>query len=168
MRAASDAPAYDVIGRPASGASPSFTVLRMMLAEDVVVADDAQLVEHVAREVRPAVVERRQQAEDPEVAVQLHPDHVDDLDEVVQALHRVVLRLDRDDHAVRRDEAVDRQQAEVRRAVDQHVVVDVDLALEGVAQDLLAAERREQLALGGREVDVRRRDVDAGASRSAG
>ena len=32
--------------------------------EDVVVADDAQLVEHVAREVRPAVVERRQQAED--------------------------------------------------------------------------------------------------------
>ena len=38
--------------------------------EDVVVADDPQLVEHVAREVRPAVVERRQQAEDPQVAVQ--------------------------------------------------------------------------------------------------
>ena len=37
------------------------------------------------------------------------------------------------------------------------------MALERVAQDLLATERREQLALGRREVDVRRRDVDAGA-----
>src|SRR6478609_2809568 len=45
-------------------------------AEHVVVTDDAQLVEHVAREVRPAIEERRQQTEDPEVAVQLHPDHV--------------------------------------------------------------------------------------------
>src|SRR6478752_1691886 len=32
--------------------------------EDVVVADDLQFVEHVAREVRPGVVEGRQQAED--------------------------------------------------------------------------------------------------------
>ena len=69
MRAASLVPAYVVIGRPTSGASPSFTVLRTMLREDVVVANDAQLVEHVAREVRPAVEERRQQAEDPQVAV---------------------------------------------------------------------------------------------------
>ena len=60
------------------------------------------------------------------------------------------------------DEAVDRQQAEVRRAVDQDVVVVRDLALERLAQDLLATERGEQLALGRREVDVGRRDVDAG------
>src|SRR3954451_1883304 len=57
--------------------------------EHVVVTDHAQLVEHVAGEVRASVVERWQQAEDPEIAVQLHPDHVDDLDEVVEALHRV-------------------------------------------------------------------------------
>ncbi len=129
--------------------------------EDVVVADDAQLVEHVAREVRPAVVERRQQSEDPQVAVQLEPDRVDDLDQVVEALHRVVLRLDRDDHAGRRDQAVDRQQPEVRRAIDEDVVVGGDLALERLAQDLLATERGEQLALGRREVDVRGRDVDS-------
>ena len=53
-----------MIGRPTSGASPSFTVLRMIAVEDVVVADDAQLVEHVPREVGAAVVERRQEAED--------------------------------------------------------------------------------------------------------
>ena len=39
--------------------------------EDVMVADDTQLVEHVAGEVRPGVEECRQQAEDPEVAVEL-------------------------------------------------------------------------------------------------
>src|SRR4029079_14136009 len=72
--------------------------------EDVLVADHPKLIQHVPREVRPAVVERRQQAEDPEVAIELHPDHVDDLDKIVQALHRVVLRLDRNDDAVRRDE----------------------------------------------------------------
>ena len=154
-----------MIGRPTSGASPSFTVVADDAGEDVVVADDAQLVEHVAREIRPAVEERRQQAEDPEVAVQLEPDRVDDLDQVVEALHRVVLRLDRDDDAVRRDEAVDGQQAEVRRAIDQDVVVVVDLAVERLAQDLLATERGEQLALGRREIDVRRRDVDAGGLR---
>ena len=133
----------------------------MIDVEDVVVADDAQLVEHVAREVRAAVVERGQQAEDPQVPVELEADRVDDLDEVVQALHRVELRLDRDDHAVGGDEPVDRQQAEVRRAVDQHVVVLDDRLAHRLAQDRLAAERREQLALGAGEVDVRRRDVDA-------
>src|SRR6266550_4772217 len=35
--------------------------------KDVVVADDAELVEHVPGEVRPRVVEGRQEAEDPEV-----------------------------------------------------------------------------------------------------
>jgi len=33
--------------------------------------------------------------------------------------------------------------------------------LERVAQDLLAAEGREELTLGARQIDVRRRDVDA-------
>src|SRR4051812_18068076 len=67
--------------------------------EDVVVADDLQLLEHVLREVGPAVEECRQKAEDPEIAVQLEADRIDDLDEVVEPLHRVVLGLDRDDHA---------------------------------------------------------------------
>src|SRR6478672_13441330 len=58
--------------------------------EDVVVAHGAQLVEHVAREVRSSVEERREQTEDTQVAVQLEPDRVDDLDQVVEALHRVV------------------------------------------------------------------------------
>src|SRR3954447_21596774 len=46
--------------------------------EDVVVADGAELIEHVACEFRPAVVERRQEAEDLQAAVQLETDRVDD------------------------------------------------------------------------------------------
>src|SRR4051812_12221605 len=131
-------------------------------AEDVVVADDPKLVEHVLGEVRPAVEERRQEAQDLEVAVQLHPDHVDDLDEVVEALHRVVLGLDRDDDVVRRDQAVDGQQAQVGRAVDQRKVVAVEMALEAVPQDLLAAQGSEQFALGRGKVDVGWGDIDPG------
>src|SRR5439155_10121589 len=115
-------------------------------AEDVVVADDTELVEHVAREIGSAVIERRQKAEDPQIAVQLHADHVDDLDEVVQTLHRVVLGLDRDDHAVCSDEPIDRQESEVRRAVDQDIVVDSDLSVDRIAQNLLASERGEEFS----------------------
>ena len=100
VRAASLVPAYDVMGRPDERRLAELHGVAHDAVEDVVVADDAQLVEHVAREVRAAVEERRQQAEDPQVPVQLEPDRVDDLDQVVEALHRVVLRLDRDDHAV--------------------------------------------------------------------
>src|SRR6476659_8836216 len=129
--------------------------------EDVVVSDDLQLIEHVARQVRPGVVEGRQKAEDLQVTVQLEADRVDDLDQVVEALHRVVLRLDRNDHTGRCDESVDGQKSEVRGAIDEHVVVTFDLALERLAQDLLAPECSEQLALGRRQVDVRRCDIDS-------
>src|SRR3954447_651755 len=130
-------------------------------AEDVMVPDDPELVEHVLREVGAGVIERREQAEDPEVVVELEPDRVDDLHEVVEALHRVELRLDRDDDAVRGDQPVHRQQPQVRGAVDERVVIAVGARAHGLAKDRLATERSEELALGAREVDVGRRDVDA-------
>src|SRR5215210_231797 len=98
--------------------------------EDVMVADDSKFIEHVPGEVRAPVVERGQEAQDPKVAVQLQPDRVDDLYEIVEALHCVVLRLHRDDDAVRGDETVDGEQSEVGWAIDEDVVVDADLALE--------------------------------------
>src|SRR3954451_8349929 len=63
-------------------------------AEDVVVADDAQLVDHVLCQVRARVVEGRQQAEYAQVVIQLQADRVDHLDQVVEAFHRVELGLD--------------------------------------------------------------------------
>src|SRR5438093_1573729 len=131
--------------------------------EDVVVTDNAELIEHVPGEVRSCVEERRQQAQDLQPAVELETDRIDDLDEVRQALHRVVLRLNGNDHAVRRDQAVDREESQVRRAIDQRVVVLLaQPAIDRIAQQRLATEHREQLALGCREVDVCR-SGDAGS-----
>ena len=50
-----------------------------------------------------------------------------------ETLERVVLALDRDDHVVRGGEAVDGQQPERRRAVDQGEVVVVPRALRAPA-----------------------------------
>src|SRR3954451_22466956 len=132
-------------------------------AEDMMVSDDPELIEHVLREVGAGVIEGGEQAEDPEVVVQLEPDRVDDLHQVVEALHRVELRLDRDDHAVRGDEPVDGEQPEVRGAVDERVVIAVRARSHCLAKYRFATERGEQLAPGAREVDVGGRDVDPGA-----
>ena len=97
-----------------------------------------------------------------QVAIELGADRVDDLDEGGEALQGVVLGLDRDDHAVRRDEAVDGQEPEGRRAVDDHPVVAVAHGAldERLAKRVLATDRGEQLDLGGGELQCRRRDVD--------
>src|SRR5512140_1413537 len=130
--------------------------------EDVVLAELAQLVEHLAAEDRSSVVERRQEAQDVEVPVQLGPNGDDDLHQRIQALERVVLRLHRDDHAVRCHEPVDREQAERRWAVDEdEVVVRADAIVEGLAERVLAPDRREQLHLGRCELEGRRSDIDA-------
>ena len=127
----------------------------------MVVAEDAQLFQHVAREERATVIERWQQTQDPQVAVELVADRVDDLHEIGEAFHGVVLRLDGDDHGIRGDQPVHGQEAKVRRAVDQRVVVAaLEVASESVAQHLLAAQRREEFSFRHRQVDVRRCDVD--------
>src|SRR6266850_3176914 len=129
--------------------------------EDLVISEILQGVEHVAREDRAAVVERRQQAVHLEVWIQTGLHRLDDLEKCCDTLKCVVLRLHGDDHAGRRDERVQREQAERRRAIDEHVVVPVDdIARELVAQGHLAADRVEELDLGGRELERRWRDVD--------
>ena len=74
-----------------------------------------------------------------------------------QALERVVLALDRDEHLARGDEGVDRQQPERRRAVDEDVVVRLvharQIRVERGAQSLFARDERHQLDLGTGEVD---------------
>src|SRR5664280_578029 len=114
--------------------------------EDVIVAELAEFVEHLAAKDRASVVEGWQEAENAEVAVQLGPDRGDDLYERIEALERVVLRLHRDDHAVRGDEAVDREQAERRRAVDEDVVIAfADSVVERLPKRIFPADRREKL-----------------------
>src|SRR6266542_2206156 len=129
--------------------------------EHLVVAEIAQRLEHVPREDRAAVVEGRQEAEHRELGVEPGLDRLDDLQQRGHALQRVVLRLHRDDHALRGDERVQGEQPERRRAVDEDVVVALhDVARELVAERHLAADGAEELHLRGRELDVRGCDVD--------
>jgi hypothetical protein len=116
-----------------------------------------QVLEHLPGEHGAPVEERRQQAEDLEVVVQLQLDGVDDLDERGETLDRVVLRLDGDDDARAGDQRVDGEQAERRRAVeDDDVELALDVAGQRVAQDHLAADGGEQLDLGRCELEGRR------------
>jgi hypothetical protein len=64
------------------------------------------------------------------------------------ALERVVLALDGDQHLIGGDQRVHRQQAERRRAVDEDDVVGVADRLERLAEQHLAGEGRDQLDLG--------------------
>src|SRR4051794_24759753 len=70
--------------------------------ENVLIAQVAHLLEHVAAQDRATVIERREEAEYAQLRVQaLAPYLGDDVHQRSEALERVVLSLDRDDHAVR-------------------------------------------------------------------
>ena len=99
----------------------------------------------VHREHDPPHVERRVE----------RPDQRHVAEQLAETLERVVLALDRHDHVVGRGEPVHREQAERRRAVDEH---DVVLGADEVERPLeleLAAERGHELDLGAGEVDGR-------------
>src|SRR5438132_3591051 len=129
--------------------------------EDLVVAEVAERIEHVAAEDRAAVVEGGQHPEHLELRVQARLHGLDDLEERRHALQRVVLGLHRDDHSVRAHERVQREESERGRAIDEDVVIALDDVLgELVAERHLAADRAEELDLGGGQLDVRRCDIE--------
>ena len=98
--------------------------------------------------------------------VEVAAHQLDGAQQLLQALQRVVLALDRDQHLGRRHERVDGQQAERRRAVDEDVVqvVRVELA-DRPGQPGLARHQRHQLDLRARQVDGRGRAVQVLESR---
>src|SRR6267143_5243455 len=94
--------------------------------EHLVISEILERVEHVAREDRAAVIERREQPVHLETWVEPRLHGFDDLEKCCDTLERVVLRLHRDDHAGRRDERVQREKTEGRSAIDEDVVVSID------------------------------------------
>ena len=82
-------------------------------------------------------------------------DLLDRVDEVRQAFEREVLALHRHDDAVRAGQAVEGQQAEAGRAVDEDEVVVGRGGGERAAQALVAPLEADQLDLGARELAVR-------------
>src|SRR6202011_4931623 len=64
-----------------------------------------------------------------------------------------------DEHTVRGGQRVDREQAERRLAVDEHVVIVVQQGLDRAAQRLFPTDLGDELYLRGGEVDVAREQV---------
>ena len=82
----------------------------------------AHLVGDLVGELRAPVVHREQDRRDVQARVEVSAHEVDVVEQLTEAFQRVVLTLDRDQHLVRRDERVDREQAQRRRAVHEDVV----------------------------------------------
>ena len=114
----------------------------------------AQRVECLAGVAGAHVGDVQHHAEPHEVRVEAVAGQIDHLECLLDALEREVLRLGRQQRVVGRDQRIDGQQAQRRRAVDQHqVVLALDIAHRSLERQLashLAAER--QLGLGEPEV----------------
>ncbi len=93
--------------------------------------------------------------------VEVSPDQVDVAQQLSQALQRVVLALDRDQDLLARDERVDRQQAQGRRAVDEDVVQRLLVRRDRPLEPALTCDQRDQFDLRTGEVDGRGRTEQA-------
>ena len=112
-----------------------------------------QDLDRLARMQQPLVEHRRKDALDLDVRVEVLADHRQRVLELHEPAQRQVLALHRHDHAVGRDEGVDRQQAERRRRVDEDVVVRLLDGLKRLLEGALAADHRGERQLGAGEVD---------------
>ena len=92
-------------------------------------------------------------------------DALDALEQLRQPLERVVLALHGHDQPVRGRQRVDRQQAERRRAVEDHVRVGVADRRDGRADHGVAVLAAGQLERGRGQIGVRRRKIEPGDAR---
>jgi hypothetical protein len=111
-------------------------------------------------EVEPVVVHREEHTVDGQSGVDAPLDQVDGVEELRDALERVVLALERDQQGVGGRHHVERDQAERRRAVDEHEVVVPEDRPQRVAHHAVAPLPVDELDLCPREVRRGRKDVE--------
>src|SRR4051794_8304556 len=104
----------------------------------------------------PVVDERRKDALDLDVRIELLAHHRQGVLELDQPAHGEILALHGDDYLVRRRQGVDREQPEARRRVDEDEVVVLLHGRESLLQGPLAADHR-------RHRDLRAGEIDGGA-----
>src|SRR5690606_27185537 len=114
-------------------------------AEDATPEVLLRLVRDLAREVEPLIEHREQDALDLEARIQALLDEANRVEQLGEPFERVELALDRDKHRVGGRQRVERQEAERRRAVDEHVIVRLANAGERVAQPQLPVFPLDQL-----------------------
>ena len=77
------------------------------------------------------------------------------------AFQREIFALNRNQHAVRRAERVERNHAQRRRAVDKDIVKPIPHAFQHVGHDALAVFHIRQLNFRARQPDIRRKHHQA-------
>src|SRR5207245_3538165 len=131
--------------------------------EDLPWEISVDLVADLEGEARTAVEHREHDPQQIESGVELLPNKLHGLPEQIgQPFQRVELALERDDNAISRDERVDREEAERRRAIDDDVVVRGRDRFEHVPESVLTPLDADQLDLGSDQVDVRRKHPQSG------
>ena len=135
----------------------------MMVLSTEVTEVRAHVVGHIGGEAGPAVVHGQQHGGDVQSRIEVDPDQLRGVQQLLDALERVVLALDREQHLFGGHQRVQRQQPQRRRTVDQHVVKvrHVERA-QRPGQPQLPRHHRDQFDLRPGEVDGGRRAVQAG------
>ena len=115
---------------------------------------------HFGRELRARFVQAEHDAGQLQPVVEPLVHQADRLEQLAQAVQREEVGLQRQEDIVHGREGVDREDAERRRAVDEHVVEIVGGFDELVAEDHFAADHAGQLDFGGGQIDVRGGDEE--------
>ena len=136
-------------------------------AIDLVAEVLLQLGGDLLRERVARVVHRAQQPFDLERGIQMRAHFLHRLHEVGKAFERVVLALHRDHHGVRRAEAVDREQVQRRRAVEQDEVVFGRRFPRALSfKPRLALVEIDELDFGAGELAIRRHEIEVAGRRA--
>ena len=114
-----------------------------------------QLVADLLLQHGAGVEHHAQQADHLELAVQVGTHLLDGVDQIGHAFECEILALHRHDHAVGRAQAVERQQAQRGRAVDQHEIVVSCHRHQCLLEALLALVQSDQLDLGAGQLAIR-------------
>ena len=134
---------------------------------DLVAEHRADFIHDLLGQIGAFVEHRHQHAVDRQIWVERLPDLADGVHQLRHALEGQVLRLDRDQHRIRGDQGVQRDQPERGRAVDQDVVVLVAAGVEQRAHPVLALGLINQFNLDADQVAGRGDELQAGKVRGS-
>src|SRR5699024_7117056 len=101
----------------------------------------------------PAVIHGEQDGGQVDARAEVSSDHVDVAEQLTETLQRVVLALDGDQYLPGGDHAVDGEQAERGRAIDEDVVVGAVQVGDRLTQTGFPRHQRDQLDLRPGQVD---------------
>src|SRR5580698_4157769 len=127
--------------------------------EELVAEMLLELLRHLLLQRDARVEHDPQQPDHLQVAIQVRVHLLDRVDEVRQPLQREVFALHGYDDAIRRAQAVERQQRQSRRAIDQDEIVVIRDFRQRVAQYPFTTFHAHQFDLGTRQLAVRGKHV---------